>query len=70
MDQPVLGARDVLHRQLDFSFDARRTPQEQMRCALAELMPAVAVAMARASVTATVPVGARKVVSNTIVRGR
>ncbi len=44
MDQPVLRARDVLHRQFNFSFDARRTPQQKMRCALTKLMPAVTVA--------------------------
>ena len=44
MDQPVLGARDVLQGQLDFSFNARRTPQQKMRRTLAELMPPVAVA--------------------------
>ncbi len=44
MDQSVLGPRDVLQAQLDFSFDARRTPKQKMRCTLAELMAAVAVA--------------------------
>ena len=44
MDQPVLGAWDVLQAQLDFSFNARRTPQQKMRCILAELMAPVAVA--------------------------
>ena len=44
MDQPVLGARDVLQGQLDLSFDARRPPQQKMRRILAELMPPVAVA--------------------------
>ena len=31
MDQPVLGARDVLQGQLDFAFNARRTAQQKMR---------------------------------------
>jgi hypothetical protein len=41
-----------------------------MRCTLAEFMPPVAVAVGKASVITTVPVGVRNVVSNTMVRCR
>ena len=44
MDQPVLGARDVLQGQLDLSVNARRPAQQKMRRTLAELMAPVAVA--------------------------
>ena len=44
MDQPVLGARNVLQGQLDFSFYALRTSQKKVRCTPPELMSPVAVA--------------------------
>ena len=44
MDQPVLGARDVLQGQLHVSFNARRTSQQKMRRTSAQLMSLVAVA--------------------------
>ena len=44
MDQPVLGAGDILHGQLDFSVHARRPPEQKMRRTLAEAMPPVGVA--------------------------
>ena len=44
MDQPVLGARDVLEGQLDLPFGARRPSEQKMGCPPAELMAPVAVA--------------------------
>ena len=44
MNKPVLGTWGVLQGQLDLSFNARRTSQQQVRRTLAELMPPIAVA--------------------------
>ena len=63
MDQPVLGPRDVLQGQLDFSIDAGRPSQQKMWRSLPSACPRLPSPMASASVTATVPVGVRKVVS-------
>ena len=68
--EPVVGSWGVLEAQLNLSFNAGCTPQQNVWCVLAELVPPIAVAHRQGVDDGDRPVGVRNVVSSTMVRSR